>query len=104
MWRRELLKVKRGLPENAPNEIGTFIDAHLMMLDDPLISEIPIKTIRESKHNAEFALKEQADNLINVFEQMEDEYLRSKKTGMCSKWLIVFNVNCSVRNKPTSTK
>ncbi|MGU9957461.1 MAG: phosphoenolpyruvate--protein phosphotransferase [Arenicellales bacterium WSBS_2016_MAG_OTU3] len=82
MARRELLKVKRDLPENAPSEVGTFIDAHLMMLDDPLISEMPIKTIRESKHNAEFALKEQADNLINVFEQMEDEYLRSKKTDV----------------------
>ena len=39
--RRELKHLQSNLPPTAPPETGAFIDVHLLMLDDPLISSQP---------------------------------------------------------------
>ena len=52
------------------------------MLKDPMIAEAPIETIQKEHHNAEWALRKHSENLITVFENMEDAYLRSKKTDI----------------------
>ncbi len=69
----------KSLPKDAPKESAAFINAHMMMLRDPMITGEAIKIIRSELVNAEHALQTQADNLIRVFEQMEDTYLRAKK-------------------------
>lgn len=72
----------KNLPRNAPKESAAFINAHMLMLRDPLLVDESIKIIRQDLVNAEYALQTQADNLIKVFEQMEDVYLRNKKTDV----------------------
>lgn len=69
----------KNLPRDAPKESAAFINAHMMMLRDPLLVNESIKIIRSEGINAEHALQTQANNLIKVFEQMEDVYLRNKK-------------------------
>ena len=69
----------KHLPKDAPKESAAFINAHMLMLRDPMITDESIKIIGQEKVNAEFALQTQADRLIKVFEQMEDAYLRAKK-------------------------
>ncbi len=69
----------KNLPKDAPKESAAFINAHMLMLRDPMIVDESIKIIREELVNAEYALQAQADTLIKVFEQMEDAYLRAKK-------------------------
>lgn len=69
----------KNLPKDAPKESAAFINAHMLMLRDPMIMDKSIKIIREEMVNAEYALQAQADILIKVFEQMEDTYLRAKK-------------------------
>ncbi len=76
--RAQLLEIRAHIPDNAPPESAGFIDTHLLMLDDPLISEHPAVTIREQGCNAEQAVRINADSLVSVFRKMEDEYLRSK--------------------------
>jgi len=73
---RTLLKT---LPKDAPKESAAFINAHMLMLRDPMIIDKSIKIISKEQVNAEYALQTQADTLIKVFEQMEDAYLRAKK-------------------------
>lgn len=73
-----LVKIHQELPSDAPAEIASFIDAHLMMLEDPVLAEEPIRTIEQQLCNAEWALKCSADKLIAVFKSMEDSYLQSK--------------------------
>ena len=74
--------ILRTLPADAPPESAAFIDAHIMMLRDPLLVDESIKIIRGDRVNAEHALHIQSGNLIKVFEQMEDPYLRNKKTDV----------------------
>ena len=69
----------KNLPKDAPKESAAFINAHMLMLRDPMIMDKSIKIIRSEMVNAEYALQAQADTLIKVFEQMEDAYLRAKK-------------------------
>jgi phosphotransferase system enzyme I (PtsI) len=69
----------KNLPSDAPKESAAFINAHMLMLRDPMIMDESIKIIRQEMVNSEYALQAQADTLIKVFEQMEDAYLRAKK-------------------------
>jgi len=48
----------------------------MMMLRDPLLVNESTKIIKSQLINAEQALQIQSKNLINVFDQMEDNYLR----------------------------
>ncbi len=77
--RKELSEIRDHIPAEAPVEVASFIDTHLLILSDTMVSEAPIRDIREHQWNAEFALKTQSDRLIAVFERMEDNYLRNKK-------------------------
>ncbi|NND81266.1 MAG: phosphoenolpyruvate--protein phosphotransferase [Gammaproteobacteria bacterium] len=74
--------ILRELPKDAPKESAAFINAHMMMLRDPLLVDESIKIIRHEQINAEHALRIQSGNLIKVFEQMDDPYLRNKKTDV----------------------
>ena len=76
---KDLLK---NLDKDAPKESAAFINAHMLMLRDPMIMDTSIKIIRSELVNAEYALQTQADILIKVFEQMEDAYLRAKKADV----------------------
>ncbi|MHB8622737.1 MAG: phosphoenolpyruvate--protein phosphotransferase [Sulfuricaulis sp.] len=80
--RRQLGKIREHIPANAPPEATSFLDTHMLMLDDKMISMAPADTIREKQCNAEWALKTQSDMLSELFEQMDDHYLRNKKTDV----------------------
>jgi len=75
-------QILKKLPKSAPKESAAFIQAHKMMLRDPLLVDESIKIIRKQRVNAEYALKTQSDNLIKVFKRMENPYLRNKKTDV----------------------
>ena len=77
--RQELSDIRDHIPPDAPVEAASFLDTHLLILNDTMVSEAPIKDIRDNQWNAEFALKTQSDRLVAVFEGMEDPYLRNKK-------------------------
>lgn len=72
----------KNLPKDAPKESAAFINAHMLMLQDPMMVNESIKIIKSQLVNAEYALQSQANNLIQVFEQMEDAYLRAKKADV----------------------
>ena len=76
---KQLRKIKDSIPEAAPKDIVSFIESHLLMLDDAMLSTAPIDIIKELYCNAEWALKIQRDKLVAVFEQMEDEYLKTRQ-------------------------
>ena len=67
------------LPKDAPTELGAFIDVHVLILSDPMISEAPLDIIRTRHYNAEWALVTQIDELSAQFDEIEDAYLRERK-------------------------
>jgi phosphotransferase system enzyme I (PtsI) len=75
----DLEKINSSLRKNAPAELSAFIGTHLMMLSDKSLSEAPKKIIRNEKCNAEWAIKLQMDEIVEQFEQIEDDYLRERK-------------------------
>ncbi|MBT3348386.1 MAG: phosphoenolpyruvate--protein phosphotransferase [Thiotrichales bacterium] len=79
MARSQLVELRTQVPSSVPGEVTDFIDAHLLMLEDNAIRRGPTKMIRRQKCNAEWALKQQRDSLVQAFEDMADSYLRTRK-------------------------
>lgn len=77
--KKDLENIRSTLSKNAPAEIGAFINTHLMMLADKSLSEVPKAIIRKEHCNAEWAIKQQMDDIVEQFEAIEDEYLRERK-------------------------
>lgn len=77
--RHQLKTIRSQIPGNTPRDIAAFIDTHLLMLEDAALSSVPIDIIREHRCNAEWALKLQQDALVQVFDAMEDPYLRTRR-------------------------
>ncbi len=75
----QLGRIRERIPADTPQEIASFIDTHLLMLDDRTLSDAVTDIIRSQRRNAEAALREQCENLVAVFEQMDDAYLRSRR-------------------------
>jgi len=76
---RTLQDLWTDLPKDAPTELGAFIDVHVLILSDPMISEAPLDIIRSRHYNAEWALVTQIDELSAQFDEIEDPYLRERK-------------------------
>ena len=50
-----------------------------MILNDPTLAEAPRRIVAEQRCNAEWALVQQMNRLVEQFEQIEDAYLRERK-------------------------
>ncbi len=77
--KKQLEAVRDTIPEDAPQDISAFIETHLLMLDDGILSERPLEIIRKQGCNAEWALKLQHEAVVKVFESMDDPYLATRK-------------------------
>jgi phosphotransferase system enzyme I (PtsI) len=75
----QLHEIKEQIAADTPPDILAFIDTHLLMLEDPAFNEGTISNIREFSCNAEWGLQIQSDRLVQVFNEMEDPYLRTRK-------------------------
>ena len=77
--RKQLEKVKRDIPNDSPEDISAFIETHLLMLDDAMLSATPIELIKQQHCNAEWAIKQQRDAIVKVFESMDDPYIATRR-------------------------
>ena len=77
--KKELEAIRSSLSKNAPAELSAFIGTHLMMLADKSLSELPKDIIRKEHCNAEWAIKQQMDDIVAQFEAIEDAYLRERQ-------------------------
>ncbi|HYC44868.1 MAG TPA: phosphoenolpyruvate--protein phosphotransferase [Burkholderiales bacterium] len=80
--RTELDALRRNVPTTAPQEFVGFIDVHLMILDDSMLSTEPKNIIEKEQCNAEWALKVQVDELLAQFDEIEDAYLRERRSDV----------------------
>jgi phosphoenolpyruvate-protein phosphotransferase (PTS system enzyme I) len=76
-----------SIREKAIIELGkdkaAIFEAHLLVLCDPEFVTPIGENIITNKVNAEFALKEVADRFFNIFEQMDNEYMKERKADIC---------------------
>lgn len=80
--RRELEGLRTTIPPSAPTELGAFIDLHLMILGDSMLSVAPRRIIETEQCNAEWALRLQIDAMAAQFDEIEDGYLRERKSDV----------------------
>lgn len=80
--RKQLREVRDMVPEKMRQEVTGFLDAHLLMLDDSMLVDMPADTIRAQSCNAEWALEDTLEQLVAVFDSMEDAYLRTRKNDV----------------------
>jgi phosphotransferase system enzyme I (PtsI) len=74
-----LRELRARIPPNTPADIAAFLDTHLLMLEDPTLTDEPKRVLRERRCNAEWALKLQRDALVSAFDRMNDAYLRARR-------------------------
>ncbi len=78
----EFYQLQFELPPGAPAEFAALVDLHRLILQDPLLSEEPAGLIRERRYNAEWALTTQLQAVVEQFEEMEDEYIASRRADV----------------------
>lgn len=67
---------------HARAEFSAFLELHLMILDDPTLSDATRDMIAQTHCNAEWALTQQMQVLLAQFEEIEDAYLRERKADV----------------------
>jgi phosphoenolpyruvate-protein phosphotransferase (PTS system enzyme I) len=75
----QLRAIREQIPKHTPPDIAAFIDTHLLMLNDPTLTEGPLKLVKSHRCNAEWALQLQRDAVVDTFDEMDDAYLRTRK-------------------------
>ncbi len=67
---------------DASADMAAFVTVHRMILEDPSFTETPREVIARESCNAEWALKLQLDDLLAQFADVQDEYLRERRTDV----------------------
>jgi len=55
--RTQLQRLRTQIPKNSKVDFESFLEAHLLMLDDSMLTRAPIEFIQQHRCNAEWALK-----------------------------------------------
>ncbi|MEW5881811.1 MAG: phosphoenolpyruvate--protein phosphotransferase [Pseudomonadota bacterium] len=76
--RAELDELRANVSPDAPNEVRAFLDLHRMILDDPLLADVPRDLVRQRLINAEWALAIQLEEVCRQFESIDDAYFRER--------------------------
>ena len=78
---KQLAKIKEKLASENESDYH-IITAHQMMLHDEHLVGAAVSYIREELINAEWALRRAVDDIAGVFDQIEDEYLRERRSDV----------------------
>ena len=64
------------------SEVGAFVDLQMMMLADPMLIDSARALVEERRCNAEWALVQQMEHVVEQFDQIEDPYLRERRADV----------------------
>jgi phosphotransferase system enzyme I (PtsI) len=80
--RNQLMEIKEKIVDPEVRRHSFILDVHLMILDDQMLIQDTIDTIRKKKVNAEWALDLTLEKLDTAFKAIEDEYLRERRSDL----------------------
>ena len=86
----DLVKIKDALGKEELNEHVYIFNSHLMILEDPMLLDAVTEMIFSERKNAEWALYTAFDNYKKMFDTIEDEYLRERKSDFdyLNSWIL----------------
>ena len=70
---------RRGISRGPGSELAPLFDAQLLMLDDPMLLGRAEALVRTERVNAEWAVQRAFEEVEEVFDAIEDPYLRERK-------------------------
>lgn len=80
--REQLVAIRERVSRDVGRPHAYIFDAHLLMLDDPLLVERAAEVVRADRVNAEWALRTVSEQLRALFEDMSDAYLSERRTDL----------------------
>ena len=80
--RQQISEVARKLTESMGTKEGDIFEAHLLMLEDRMLVDEVIRTIKEQKVNAESAFHTVSERYAAALAGVDDEYLRERAGDM----------------------
>jgi len=80
--RSQLTEIKEKILDPEVRRHSFILDVHLMILDDKMLIQDAVDTIRKKKVNAEWALDLTLEKLDMVFKTIDDEYLRERRSDL----------------------
>ena len=95
--REQLSAIKERLSREVGAPHAYIFDAHLLMLDDPLLRERAAGIVRGEGVNAEWALRSVSESLHALFSQFSDAYLRERSTDLDD---VIGRIQLNLRGTP----
>ena len=82
--KQQLLNVKKEAERKKRKEACYIIDAQILILEDKLLLQNIIDTIKEKKIDAASAVKDTIHGLSTIFNDLGDAYFKERKTDLDS--------------------
>ncbi|MBM3887735.1 MAG: phosphoenolpyruvate--protein phosphotransferase [Verrucomicrobia bacterium] len=76
--REQLIEIPKRLGHELGNGKLSIFDAHLLVLEDPLVTEQVFKRLKNEKLNVEYILHEVMEQYMGALARVEDGYLRER--------------------------
>ena len=80
--RQQISEVQRRVVENMGTQEGDIFEAHLLLLEDRMLVDEVIRSIREQGANAEHAFHAVSERYAAALAAVDDEYLRERADDM----------------------
>jgi phosphotransferase system enzyme I (PtsI) len=80
--RNELQEIKDHIQDRMGEQQAFIFDAHLMILDDPMLISNLEKVVTEEKVRAEWAISKVNTRFAGIFESLSDEYFQQRKADI----------------------
>ena len=75
--REQILHIRDGVADSS-SEHHQILSVHLALLEDSMLVEQTVRTIRENQFAADWAFNKVLQNLLETFHRIEDPYLRER--------------------------
>jgi phosphotransferase system enzyme I (PtsI) len=77
--RKQLHRMQVQLRRRSGPESSFLIDAHLLILQDPLFVDRIVEKITADHINAEWAIQQVSEELFDAYDRVQDDYLRERR-------------------------
>ncbi len=80
--KEQLEALKSRLEQKMGSEHGVILDAHILILEDRTLKAEILEIIRNNNVNAEWAVAEATERLVDAYESLNDEYFRERHSDI----------------------
>jgi phosphoenolpyruvate-protein phosphotransferase (PTS system enzyme I) len=80
--RQQVAQIQRQVGEAMGSKDSAIFEAHLLLLEDPMLIDETIRLIREHKVNAEYAFHQIADKYSHILSTVDDDYLHERSVDL----------------------